>query len=178
MPGAFRTPRGRLGVVLEFAADTVTETLTWTDEAGAPADRGTVGHGRAEIAWEPGQTEHVFRLRRADRSVLAEVRVTGSGREFTVRTPDDTRTWLQLVVAASGAEPEVSALSWRTATGAPQPISWRVLDAEARAEAGVLIPLGSQSGAVALQGCALFDAGSGWALATEVRQAADRPLGE
>ncbi len=179
MPGAFRAPRGRLGVVLEFAADVATDALTWVDDAGAPADRGTVGRGRAEIAWESGQTEQVFRLRRADRSVLAELRVTGSGREFTVRTTDDTRAWLQLVVASSGAEPAVSVLSWRTATAAPMPVSWRLLEAEAlRAEAGVMIPLGSQSGAVALQGCALFDAGSGWALVSEVRQAADRPLGE
>jgi hypothetical protein len=179
LPGAFREPRGRVGVVIEWTETSATETLSWTNEAGAPADRGRVDGGKAEIAWEPTDAGQTFRLRRSDRAVVAEVQVTAAGREFTVRTTDDARAWLQLSVATRGSEPAVSTLSWRTGTGAPMPTTWRQAEVDTgRPDASVLLPLGSASGAAALQAGALFDAGSGWALVTEVRQAADRPLGE
>lgn len=179
LPGAFREPQSRVGVVLEWTETSATETLTWTNEAGAPARGGVVGGGKAEITWESTDAGQMFRLRRSNQSVVAEVQVTAAGREFTVRTAEDTRAWLQLTVATGGAEPVVSTLSWRTGTGAPMPTTWRQAEVEsAHPEAAVLLPLGSATGAVALQAGALFDAGSGWALVTEVRQAADRPLGE
>jgi hypothetical protein len=45
-------------------------------------------------------------------------------------------------------------------------------------ERGVDVPLGSVPGAAALQAGALFDLDTGWAILADVRQAADRPLGQ
>lgn len=183
MPAAFREPVARVGVVLELPPGYLAADLLWRDEREIVSAGAEVRDGAAEISW-PQQgpaTERTLRLQRRDGAMVAEVRVAPFSREVIVRTSEDTRAWLLLAVrveSAANAAAE-NQFAWRTGAGAPIPVAWnRETKETSRNERSVTLPLGHAPGAVALQGCALLEASSGWALLTDVRQAADRPLGE
>ena len=183
LPQAMREPRGRWGVALDLGNPGGDETLTWLDTDGGQPDGASVNAGRAEILWAPAAdgAERQYRLARRDGAFVAEVKVASDGRDFTVRTMEETRAWLLLAVgvrplSVSGASPKP--FDWRSGSAGALPPGWRerenlLASGEAIAEA----PLGSLPGAAALQSGALFDPESGWAIVTDVRQAADRPLG-
>jgi hypothetical protein len=111
------------------------------------------------------------------------VRQEAGTRELVVRTAEGVRAWLRWIVRASadenglseGAEPR---FSWRTSTGGPIPPGWESGVEGPRADHRLDLPIGAAMGSVALHRYALFDRVSGWALVSELRQAADRPLGE
>ncbi len=190
LPLTFRTADTRTGVTIELPATEPAEALSWTGPDGATPLEARVGASEAEVTWvtENAPVERVYRLLRRDRTVVVEVRVEPRSHDFTVRTLEGMRAWLRLAVQVTVAELERSATTspaaspryaWRAASGAPRPIAWR--ESETAAEPTrqeIRIALGNAPGAVALQGCALLDQETGWALLTDVRQAADRPLGE
>ncbi|MBL9209631.1 MAG: hypothetical protein JNL92_04135 [Opitutaceae bacterium] len=188
LPQAFRDVDGRFGVTLELDADIADEALTWLDEAGSPAENARVAGQQAEILWPASadETERVYRLTRRDGGMVAEVRVTGNGRDFSLRAIEQSRAWLRLAVrvtpsaaASAATSPDAKGIEWRSAAAGPLPPGWRdAQDRGAADERSVEIPLGSVQGAAALQAGALFDSETGWAILADVRQAADRPLGQ
>lgn len=183
LPQAMREPRGRWGVALDLGNLGVDETLTWRDADGGQPEGASVVADRAEILWAPAADggERQYRLTRRDGAFVADVKVAADGRDFTVRTMEETRAWLLLAVgvgplSVSGAAPKP--FDWRSGSAGALPPGWREREnllaaSEAIAEA----PLGSLPGAAALQSGALFDPESGWAIVSDIRQAADRPLG-
>lgn len=177
LPQALRVPAARWGVALELGATGAGEGWQWRFGPEARAEAATVTGGRAELLWAATDgVEREFQLVRRDGALVAEVRVAANGRDFTLRTAEETGTWLRLAVGApDGVPAEAPAYVWRTATTETLPPGWREANEAGtwRAEA----PLGGQRGAAALQSCALFDPVSGWAIVMDLRQAADRPLG-
>lgn len=177
LPQALREPAARWGVALELGATAATAGLHWRPGPGARPEAANVTGSRAELLWASAadSAEREFQLLRRDGALVADVRVAANGRDFTVRTTEETATWLRLAVAAPAGAAEAPAYAWRTATAETLPPGWREAD-----EPGTWLaeaPLGAQRGAAALQNCALFDPASGWAIVMDLRQAADRPLG-
>jgi hypothetical protein len=185
-PEALRAPQGRWGVALDLGPLEPGELPVWRDADGVPPSGATVTGGRAEILWAPtaGGGERQFRLTRPDGLFIAEVRVAADGRDFTVRTNEETRAWLLLAVHVApphlperGAGAAAKPFAWRSGSGGSLPAGWREREGvAATGEAIAEAPLGSLPGAAALQIGALFDPESGWAIVADIRQAADRPL--
>jgi hypothetical protein len=188
LPRAFRAPEGRVGVAIELGAEFADEPMAWLDDVGARPESARVSGPRAEILWPASAdgNERVFRLTRRDGAMVAEIRVAGNGRDFSVRTMEESLAWLRLAVrvaptAAAPVEAEAGAkgFSWRSATAGPLPPGWREGESPAAGDERIVeAPLGSVPGAAALQAGALFDVETGWAILADVRQAADRPLGQ
>jgi len=188
LPRAFREVEGRFGVAIELGADLADEALMWRDDTGSRPDAAAVSGQRAEILWPAisDELERGYRLTRRDGGVVAEIRVAGNGRDFSVRTMEEARAWLRLAVrvAPSGSVggesgADTKGVAWRNAAAGPLPFGWREVDGPvAAAERMVDVPLGSVPGAAALHAGALFDVETGWAIVADVRQAADRPLGQ
>jgi hypothetical protein len=186
-PLAFREPDVRTGVALVLPAVYPREVFSWVDADGVAVPHATVSEGCADILWpaENASVRQSFRLRRADGAIAAEVNIEPHSRDFTLRTADGIRAWLRLAVhlapdgATSAPDPGTAGprFSWRPAAGTAMPVTWLAETGEPDA-LGVRVPLGSVAGAVSLQGCGLFDQATGWAIVTDIRQAADRPLGE
>jgi hypothetical protein len=188
IPAEFKNPVASTGVVLTLPAAYLDETLSWVDDAGAAVSEGTAGGGRARLKWTNSAMiqGEVFRLQRADKSIVAEVRIEPLGRDLTVRTTEDVRAWLLLGVetapVAGGDETLKTAsaqrYSWRTASGGPLSNSLPTKTRTDDREQQLNVALGSVTGASLFQTCALLDRETGWAVVIEMRQAADRPLGE
>lgn len=189
LPQTFRTADTRTGVTVELPATESAEALSWSGPEGATLLEARVVAGQAEVSWltENAPVERVYRLLRRDRTVVVEVRVEPRSHDFTVRTLEGLRAWLRLGVQVLPAEilrtatpsEALPRYAWRAGSGAPRPSAWRDGGTAADpARPEVRIALGNAPGAVALQGCALLDQDTGWALLTDIRQAADRPLGE
>ena len=188
LPKVFRDVDGRLGVAIELGEEGADDALAWQDDTGSPPESAQVAGRRAELLWPASteESERVYRLSRRDGAMVAEIRVAGNGRDFSVRTMEEARAWLRLAVrvmpsestsAESGAGAKDAA--WRSASAGPLPPGWREAESAAAADVRMVdVPLGSLPGAAALQAGALFDAETGWALLADVRQAADRPLGQ
>lgn len=185
LPLAFRDIDGRFGVAIELGAEVADEALAWQDDAGSRLEFAHVSGQRAEILWEAStdETERLYRLTRRDGGTVAEIRVAGHGRDFSVRTMEESRAWLRLAVRVASPDGTSAALGasakgveWRSAAAGPLPPGWREAGNPAADERIVDVPLGSLPGAAALQAGALFDLESGWAILADVRQAADRPL--
>jgi len=178
------------GLRVQIAPGDLTDGLAWRDEQGAVIVGSRVENGRAEITWAAANApvERPVRLSGRNGLVLADARYEPQTRELVVRTAEEAQAWLRWVVravpgdasrVAAGETADVKArFAWRTGTGNPVPIGWHTSDAsDAAADHRVDLPLGSVLGSVAAQSCALLDHVTGWALVTEIRQAADRPLG-
>jgi hypothetical protein len=188
LPQAFRDVDGRFGVAIELSPEGANEALAWQDDTGSSPEFARVSGPRAELLWPAStdESERVYRLARRDGGMAAEVRVVGNGRDFSVRTMEESRVWLRLAVRVASSEaaspaPGASAkgVEWRSAAAGPLPLGWREVENPSSAnERGVDVPLGSVPGAAALQAGALFDLDTGWAILADVRQAADRPLGQ
>ena len=184
LPAALRESDVLNGVVLALPRELIDETMAWRDHTGAVADNSQVKNSRAEIVWtaENAPVEHPIRLMRANGDVVAEVRQEGATRELVVRTAEEVRTWLRWLVRAAEeegpSERTSPRFSWRTSTGGPLPPGWEAGVEGPRADYRLDLPIGGAMGSVALHRYALFDRVSGWALVSELRQAADRPLSE
>lgn len=178
------------GLRVQIAPSDFTDGLAWRDEQGAVIADSRVESGRAEITWAAANApvDRPVRLSGRNGVVLAEARYEPQTRELVVRTAEETQAWLRWVIrAVPGDASRVPAgdtgnnktrFAWRTGTGDPVPTGWHISDAaDANADHRVDLPLGSVFGSVAAQSCALLDHVTGWALVTEIRQAADRPLG-
>lgn len=178
------------GLRVQIPPGDLTEGLAWRDEQGGVLAGSRVEKGLAEITWAAANApvDRPVRLRSRNGVVLAEARYEPQTRELVVRTAEEAQAWLRWVVRAvpgdvsrspaGSAADGTGRFAWRTGTGNPAPAGWQATDAtDATADHRVDLPLGSVLGAVAVQSCALFDRVSGWALVTEIRQAADRPLG-
>lgn len=189
LPVSFRETDARAGLVLELPAGDAAETVAWIAADGTEPAEFEVRGRSATVAWTMphAPSERVYRLVRSDRTVVAEVRVEPRSHDFTLRTLEGVRPWLRLAVQigatdrrpAGASADRAARYEWRAASGQPAPASWQ--DAGAGDDATrqeVRLALGPVAGAVTLQGCALYDRDSGWGLVTDVRQAADRPLGD
>jgi hypothetical protein len=187
LPQPMREPRARWGLALDLGTTGAEEVLTWQDADGIRPEGSSATGGRAEVSWAPSPdgVERQFRLSRRDGAFVAEVAVAADGREFTVRTTEEMRAWLLLAVDVLSGDRRAADQSgtskpyvWRSGAADSPPSGWiEREDAFARGEAIAEVPLGGLPGAAALQGGALFDPESGWAIVADVRQAADRPLG-
>lgn len=187
LPQAMREPRGRWGVALDLGNLGADETLTWLDAEGGRPEGANVTGERAEILWAPvvDDSDRQFRLSRRDGSFVAEVRVGANGRDFTVRTTEETRARLVLAVRVDASSHpvldsggEAKPFSWRSGSANALPSGWRErVGVGAAGETIAEAPLGSLPGAAALQTGVLFDPETGWAIVSDIRQAADRPLG-
>ncbi len=178
------------GLRVQIAPGDLTDGLAWRDEQGVVIMGSRVENGQAEITWAAADApvDQPVRLSGRNGLVLAEARYEPQTRELVVRTSEATQAWLRWIIRAvpgdaskvpvgeaAGAK---ARFAWRTGAGDPVPTGWHASDAiDAAVDHRVDLPLGSVFGSVAAQSCALLDHASGWALVTEIRQAADRPLG-
>ena len=166
LPATFLPVNSRRGITVEIAGGGAELALAWkTPVAPPPAAFTAQGH-RAELAWPDGHppSPGTHELVNDSGHGVARLTIEPNG-ETTVELAAGARAWYWVAIQRAEVD-DADRFAWRSGSGARRPAEWHD-GREARFEVALI----AAAGAPRLDPVALCDAPTGWAIASDVRQA-------
>ena len=175
LPETFGHASGRNGIAVEIDKVGASPPLRWRLPAGAESVAAAASGHRAELAWVSGRSPSlgIYELVDDRDRRFARVGIEANG-EATVQIVTGARAWFWLAVEhaavdEAGGTP-ATRFSWRRLSGAVLPSA-----GSAAHEARLDVALSTAAGEAKVDTVALLDAVTGWAMATEIKQAPAAP---